>query len=90
MSYNAIAALVNDYDFRMRLYACAGQENIPNPQMWIDENAWKLCSNTEFEAPYSYALGNNVVRPGHDEGVISDALILAHVQPLWLSQQTTE
>lgn len=71
-----------DYALRLRLYACAGEEGIENPQMWVDQNIWQIVANDEFDQSYSYALGTNVANPGHDEGVISDAVILAHIQPL--------
>lgn len=82
MSYNTIAKMAYDPDLRRRLYACAGQEDIPFPTHWVDDNIWTIVSNPEFEAAYAYALGTGVPNPGQDEGVISDAVILAHVQPL--------
>lgn len=82
MSYNTIAAMVADLDLRPRLYACAGREGVAEPQTWVDANVWRIVANAEMEAAYAYAQGTSVPRPGRDEGVISDAVILAHVQPL--------
>ena len=82
MSYRTISMMVEDGDLRRRLYACAGQEGVKNPTSFIDANIWELVANSEFDTAYSYAIGNSVDRPGNDEGVISDTVILAHAQPL--------
>lgn len=82
MSYNTIAAMSGDFALRMRLYACAGQEGVQNPTQWVDTNIWRIVSNSEMSEAYKYAQDTNVVNPGRDEGVISDSVILAHVQPL--------
>ena len=82
MSYNTMAQMAQDYLLRQRLYACAGSEGIPNSQSWVDQNIWQIVANSEFDQAYAYAVGTKVPNPGQDEGVITDAVILAHVQPL--------
>lgn len=82
MSYNTIAQMQQDYSLRLRLYACAGQEQIENSQQWVDQNVWKIVSNSEFETAYKYAVDTKNPQPGKDEGVISDAVILSHIQQL--------
>lgn len=82
MSYNTIAAMTGDFSLRMRLYACAGQEGVEKPVEWVDTNIWKIVSNSEMSGSYQYALDTEVSNPGRNEGVISDSVILAHVQPL--------
>lgn len=86
MTYNTLVAIANDTDLRARTTACAAQEDIHNPNEWVADRWWEICAaSTEWEASYAYALGTNNTRPGYDEGVISDAAILAVVQPLVLA-----
>lgn len=86
MSYGSMAQMAQDYQLRQRLYACAGQEGIADPTSWVDSNIWQIVCNTEFDTAYFYAKGINNPNPGSDETVITDAMILAHIQPLKPSQ----
>ncbi|WP_336628453.1 MULTISPECIES: hypothetical protein [unclassified Microbacterium] len=82
MTYNAIAEMTRDPDLRQRLYACAGSEGLPDPQHFIDRRIWEIVANPDFADAYKAASETGVPAPGKDEGVIPDAVILAHVQPL--------
>ena len=82
MSYNTQAALAVDEDLRRRVAACAATQNVPSPLQWADSYLWRLSGSPGWDDAYAYALNASNPRPGHDEGVITDAMILAAVQPL--------
>lgn len=82
MSYNTLAALAIDGDLRDRIAACAATQGIDSPLQWADSRLWSFASAPGWDAAYAYAIASNIPRPGHDEGVITDAMILAAVQPL--------
>ena len=85
MSYSSQAALSADFDFLVRVAACAQQEitlnGIPAVQ-WAGENIWEVAAAPGFADKYEYALATGVPRPGNDSTVISDADILSVVQPM--------
>jgi hypothetical protein len=82
MSYNTQAALAVDTDLRNRVAACAATQGVPSPVQWADAHLWSLSGAPGWDDAYAYALGTNVPRPGQHEGVITDGMILAAVQPL--------
>jgi hypothetical protein len=84
MSYSAQALLAADTDFRDRVAACAAVE-IPHthqPMTWAAEHIWWIAAAPGFADAYTYALANNVERPGNDPAVITDAQILSAVQAI--------
>ena len=80
MSYNDIAAMAHDASLRARLIAAAAQEQDSNPGHWVDSNIWNLVAAPGWADAYGYALASNHEKPGYDEAVISDAMILSAVQ----------
>lgn len=82
MSYTSIADLFQDQDIRLRLIACATKEEKPNPIAWVDERLLQFAAKPGWGEAYEYALNTGVNRPGRDPGVITDAAILAAVQPM--------
>lgn len=81
MSYNTIASMKSDPDLRRRIVACAAMEGQGAPDQWTDLSIWKIVANQEMEAAYASALAAPGPLPaGADEGVITDAMILARVQ----------
>lgn len=85
MTYNTIAASASDQAFLKRIAACAAQEGTTeDPMTWAMQHVWQIGSNTEIEASYAYAVGAGNENPGGDEGAITDAMILAQVQPIVL------
>jgi hypothetical protein len=83
MSYNSIAASAGDYALQRRIASCAAQEGAPgDPMTWALTNIWSIVSEPEIENPYEYAMGQENPNPGGDEGVITDAVLLAHIQPM--------
>jgi len=84
MSYNSIYALCQDADLKSRLTACAAVEGKGGqfPDWWVQNNLWKLAVTPGWGDAYGYAVTAGNPRPGHDESVITDAMILAAVQPI--------
>lgn len=84
MSYNAISALVNDPDLKARLTACAAVERKGGdfPEWWVESNKWIFARSPGWGDHYAYAIATGKDRPGYDETVITDPMILAVVQPL--------
>jgi hypothetical protein len=88
MAYSDIAALRNDNDFVVRVTACAAVEEkestdgANDPNLWVADRMWAIAAAPGFGDKYAYAVEINVPRPGNDQSVISDAEILAVVQPM--------
>jgi hypothetical protein len=93
MSYANIAAMVEDWDLRMRLIACAAQEQADGPVLFVEDNIWRICAQPGWDAAWASALVTHAddedYRPGADEGVIPDAKILSGVQKVIKDQRTT-
>jgi len=85
MAYIDLANLAADQDFRTRNAACAAEQGLTgeHPLTWADRHAWTLAATPGFADAYASALAGNVERPGLDPAVISDAQILAAVQPMF-------
>jgi len=83
MSYTTIHQCANDSAFTDRLIACAAQEGSDNPEFDMSVRLrWPAASYPEIEDVYAYAIDTGNENPGGDPGVISDAMILAVVQPI--------
>ncbi len=85
MTYNAIAAAAQDPDLRQRIAACFAQETTgpDQPTALADLHAWRIVAHTDIADAYSYAVSlGTVERPGQDEAVVTDAMILSAVQAL--------
>ena len=82
MSYAQVADMAADKDLLARLAACAAVEGHPTPAYWVQQNVWHLVASPGWGDAYTYAVTTGVARPGRDEAVITDAAILAAVQPL--------
>jgi hypothetical protein len=82
MSYLSIAACVTDADFVNRVRACVGDEghdvNRIDTQLFYD-----VATANDIEAAYASALAAENPRPGADEAVITDGMILSSVQANW-------
>lgn len=85
MSYNTQAALAVDDALRNRVAACAATQGVPGPLQWADAHLWRLSGEPGWDDAYSYAIAAGNARPGYDEGVITDAMILAAVQAILAS-----
>jgi hypothetical protein len=85
VKYQGIVNTASDPDLRLRFYACAVKENKAlngSASAWLDARWWYLCAKNEINESYQYAVENDHPNPGIDEGVVTDAMILAAVQPM--------
>ena len=88
MSYATIKKCSNDQAFVGRVEACIAQEQnnrgeSPQPGRYLDPMRWEVASASDVEAAYASALAAENPDPGGDETVITDAMILSHVQAAW-------
>ena len=93
MSYSTITQCVNDQAFTARVTACIAQEQlakgeVPSPWGFTSSFAWAVASASDVEAAYASALAAQNPNPGGDESVITDSMILAHVQANWPGVET--
>jgi hypothetical protein len=67
---------------RGRLAAAAATEPTPpaDPEGWVNEQRWALCSAPGWDEAWASALAGGVEDPGADAGVITDAMILSQTQ----------
>jgi len=83
MSYTSISQCAADTAFFQRVQACAAQEGEgSNPGAWASTHIWMIASDPEIEASYAYAVETGNPDPGGDPSAITDAQILAKVQPM--------
>ena len=88
MSYNTIAKCVADQAFINRVNTAVAQEQIahddqPLPGTILGPMLWYVGSAADVEDAYASALAAENPNPGGDESVITDAMILSHVQGNW-------
>ncbi|MFA5608118.1 MAG: hypothetical protein WDA07_13190 [Leucobacter sp.] len=92
MSYNAIAEMALDSDLINRTAACAATEGVTmHPVSWAAERMWQIAASPGWGAAYAYAVQTGKERPGLAEDVVTDAQILAAVQPLataWVAENS--
>lgn len=83
MSYSDIADITESTSLRRRLHAAAAQEGKPKPvEVWVSTYIWEIASSPGWAAAWASAVAGDIEDPGADEGVITDAQILAAIQPL--------
>ncbi|UVK61356.1 hypothetical protein SEA_GINGERBUG_21 [Microbacterium phage Gingerbug] len=87
MTYANVAAIRSNPEMSSRLTACVAVERISDtPEVWVAEHSWALAAQPGWAAAWASALAAHVedeaYRPGADEAVITDAMILAAVQSL--------
>lgn len=83
MTYNTIAIMANDSYLNRRLTSAAAQEGKPKPfEEWVADRRWELASTPGWAEAWESAVAAGVETPGEDEGVVTDGMILAAVQPL--------
>ena len=82
MSYISQASLVDDVQLRRRIVACASISGVDDADSWAHQNRWRFATQPGWESAYETALRDNKPKPGEDQAVISDAMILAAVQAL--------
>lgn len=82
MTYNTVAKMANDYDLRLRVAACAATEGNASPVSWAESHMWNIVGAAGWAAAWESALANDKTDLGKLEGVITDGMIIAAVQPL--------
>lgn len=90
MSYSTQSLLAHDIDILDRATSCAATQGLPNPFQWVGDNQWALSASPGWDEAYAYALNVGTERPGWQETVISDGMILSAVQLLIAAQAVPE
>ena len=88
MTYADQHAMSQDYDLVNRITACAATQKLPldpflmrgGPREWASRNAVRVTGQPGWEAAWASAVAGNVEKPGLNQGVISDGMILSGVQ----------
>lgn len=84
MSYTTIWRSIGDQALSGRITASIGQEIDPadgiSAYAWFPSVQWVVVTAADVEAAYAFALNSGNPNPGGDPGVITDAMILSHVQ----------
>ena len=81
MTYATHAAIVNSGSLRQRVAACAAQEGATDPPRWVNAVIWTLPQSDWIAAWASAEAGEPGGDHGANEGAVTDAMILAVVQP---------
>jgi hypothetical protein len=83
MSYKTIAAMTQSASLINRITAAAAQEHKSQPYTsWVVNNIWTIAASPGWDVAWESAIENDVADPGANEGVITDGMILAAVQPI--------
>ena len=84
MSYWTVSEMALDNDLTRREAAAYAQEPGAHgdEQTWALANGLKLAASPGWDAAYSSALASGIERPGKDESVITDGMILSAVQAI--------
>lgn len=82
MSYAIQADLADDGYLRRRVTACAATVGIDSPSEWAQDHTWQLSAQPGWVAAYASAVASEIDRPGADESVITDGMILSAVQAI--------
>lgn len=84
MTYSTIADMTESPALRRRLTAAAAQEGKTKPyETWVHQFIWEIASSPGWDTAWESAIVNGGgPDPGGRADVITDAMILAVVQPL--------
>lgn len=88
MSFTDLARSASDGDLQQRLIAAAAAEGHPNPQTLVLSRIWEIVADPAIAAPYAYACGERMDRPGFYPDVITDEVISSVVGPLVAAEVT--
>jgi hypothetical protein len=81
VSYKTVNECARDQALQGRVTAaCAEEGRTDNPNAAMYQVIWAVASANDVEAAYASALAAENPDPGGDETVITDGMILAHVQ----------
>lgn len=84
MSYAIIAAITQSSSLINRLTAAAAQEgkSDTSPGSWVSAHIWAIAASPGWASAWGSAAAGGVTDPGANEAVITDAMILAVIQPM--------
>jgi len=82
MTYATHAAIVQSGSLRQRITACAAQEGASDPPRWVNAMIWTLPKADWIAAWASMEAAEPGADHGSNEAGVTDAMILAVVQPL--------
>lgn len=83
MSYATINRCAGDQALQGRVSAaCAAEGRTADANTAMYEVIWGVAAASDVEAAYASALASDNPDPGGDETVVTDPMILAHVQAL--------
>lgn len=81
MSYATINQCAGDQALQGRVTAaCAAEGRTQDANRAMYEVIWAVSAASDVEAAYASALAAGNENPGGDEGVVTDPMILSHVQ----------
>lgn len=81
--YYAQYLITMDSDFRLRVTSCVAIESDnPTPDQWVELNKWAWATAPGWAAKVATAIDAGDTEWGKDPAVISDADILAMIQPM--------
>lgn len=88
MSYATIHTCATDDALGNRVESAVAQEQLARDEQVAPANLaasmrWTVAAASDVEAAYASALAAGNPDPGGDEAVITDGMILAHVQAAW-------
>jgi hypothetical protein len=88
MSFSTVNRCANDQALQQRASACIAQEQLAkgapaDPGQLLGPMMWTIAGASDVEAAYASALAGGNPNPGGDEAVVTDGMILAHVQSGW-------
>lgn len=85
--YKGVYDMANDNDLLIRIAGCVATQTFElssniqdHPVTIAGAIQWKCAGQPGWAEAYDYAVNSNVDKPGLDEGVITDAMILSAVQ----------
>lgn len=83
MTYANIANMAESPSLIRRLIACAAEQKKGDPyNEWVYSHVWDIAASPGWSEKWASALAADIPDPGADEGVITDADILAVIQPM--------
>lgn len=87
MTYKTVAVINRDTDLLSRVTACVATENLSDfPEQWVSDRVWDLATQPGWAEAWESSLAAHPddpdYRPGDDEVVITDGMILSAVQSI--------
>src|SRR5688572_10570362 len=83
MTYYTLAVMQADNQLFRRLVACAAEQKKARPyEQWVFDRIWDIVTSPGWAAQWEYAEAVGKEDIGSDPGVITDADILAVIQPM--------